>query len=106
MDELEQLRQQRITQLQAQSQNEAAEEQQALQQIQQIEFAVKSKMTRDAVSRYSILKSAHPEKAIQTLMVLAQAIQTKQVNFIEDDYLKELLSKINSEKKDFKITRK
>ncbi len=98
MDELEQLRQQRLQQ--------AAEEQQALQQVQQVETLVKSKMTKDAVSRYATLKSAHPDKAMQVLLVLAQLIQSKQAMVIDDQHLKMLLTKINPEKREFKITRK
>ncbi len=102
MDGLEQLRQSRLLELQ----QETIEEQQAQQQISQLEALVKSKMTKEAISRYATLKSAHPEKAMQTLLVLAQLIQAKQVTIIDDMHLRMLLTKINPEKRDFKITRK
>lgn len=102
MDGLEQLRQSRLLELQ----QETAEEQQAQQQIAQLEALVKSKMTKEAVSRYAALKSMHPEKAMQALLVLAQLIQAKQAAVIDDIHLKMLLAKINPEKKEFTITRK
>ncbi|MFA5141808.1 MAG: DNA-binding protein [Candidatus Woesearchaeota archaeon] len=102
MDELEALRQRRMSELQQQ----AAEEEQIQQQITQIEALVKSKMTKEAVSRYSTLRSVHPDKATQALLVLAQLIQAKQVTTIDDEHFKLLLSKINPEKREMTITRK
>jgi|GEM_PF-3123439 DNA-binding TFAR19-related protein (PDSD5 family) len=102
MDELEALRQRRRSELQQQ----AAEEEQIQQQITQIEALVKSKMTKEAVSRYSTLRSVHPDKATQALLVLAQLIQAKQVTTIDDEHFKLLLSKINPEKREMTITRK
>lgn len=101
MDELEALRQRRLAELQQQ----AAEEEQIQQQMTQIETLVKSKMTRDAISRYTTLRSAHPEKATQALLVLAQLIQNKQIVNIDDEHFRLLLSKINPER-EMKITRK
>jgi DNA-binding TFAR19-related protein (PDSD5 family) len=106
MDELEALRQQRLEGLQRQMQQQSEEDAEAQQQISQLESVVKSKMTKDAIARYSTLKSAHPEKAIQTLVLLAQLIEAKQVDIIDDQHLKMLLVKINPEKREFKITRK
>ena len=102
MDELEQLRQKRMAELQQQT----AAQQQAMQQVNEIETLVKTRMTKDAVSRYATLKSAHPEKAIQTLGILAQLIQSKQVTYIDDQHLKMLLTKINPKPREIKITRK
>ena len=101
MDELEQLR--RITL--AETQNEHQERQHAQQQVDELEVFVKSRMSSDAASRYATLKSAHPQKAMQVLLVLAQLIEAKQVTYIDDTHLKMLLAKINPQKSAFKITR-
>ena len=70
------------------------------------EAVVKQVFTKDALSRYGNIKAAHPEKAIQVLVVLGQLIQQGKVNQINDAQLRELLKKLTPEKTDFKITRK
>jgi DNA-binding TFAR19-related protein (PDSD5 family) len=102
MNELEALRQQRMQQMQQQAQEQAQVE----QQVAQAEALVKQRMTKAAIERYSTLKSAHPEKAVQVLVVLAQMIQSGQVGVVDDKHLKLLLTKMQPEKKEFKITRK
>jgi programmed cell death protein 5 len=81
------------------------EQMQLQQQVQQLEIMVKQKMTKQALERFGNIKSAHPEKAIQVLAVLGQAIQTGKLEEIEDDQLKEILMKLTPEKKEFKIKR-
>ena len=82
------------------------EEMQLQQQIQQLEMLVKQKLTKQALERFGNIKPAHPEKAIQLLAVLGQAIQSGQItDQIDDDQLKEILMKITPEKKDFNIRR-
>ena len=81
------------------------EQMQLQQQIQQLEMVVKQKLTKKALERFGNVKAAHPEKAIQLLAVLGQAIQAGQLNEIDDDQLKEILIKITPEKKEFNIKR-
>ena len=76
------------------------------QQVQQLEMLVKQRMTKEALERFGNVKAAHPEKALQLLAVLGQAIQSNQIQEIDDDQLKGILLKLTPEKKDFKIKRR
>ena len=109
--DLEELKRRRLEELQKQfaaEQNHALKEQIKLQrQVEMLEGMVKPKMTREAISRYGNLKSAHPEKAIQIIAILAQAIQQGQITeTITDEKLKSLLIQLEEPKKEFRITRK
>ena len=106
MDELEALRQKKLQELQAQQQQQANEQVQLAQQVESLENLVKPKLTKEALQRYGNLKSAHPEKAVQLLVIIAQAIQQSNIAQITDAQLKELLMKITPKQKEFKITRK
>jgi len=110
MDELEALKRKRLEELQNAQQDaayqEMQEQQQLEQQIQQLEAVVKNIFTKDALSRYGTLKTAHPEKAVQLLVVLAQAIQKGQVTRIDDMQLKNLLQRMSPPKKGITIKRK
>ena len=82
------------------------EQMQFQQQVQQLEMVVKQKLTKQALERFGNIKSAHPEKAIQLLAVLGQAIQSGQIkDQIDDEQLKEILIKLTPEKKEFNIKR-
>jgi len=101
--ELEALRNQKIAELQNSAAEVSQEEAQLQQQIEQLEAMVKHKMTKEALQRYGNLKTAHPEKAIQVLVVLGQLVQQGKLEQINDESLKEILLKLTPEKKDFKI---
>ena len=109
MDELDEIRKKKIEELKkaqlGQLQQQSNEEEQMQQQIAQLEMIVKQALTKEALERYGNLKTAFPERAVQLLMVLAQAIQSGQITSIDDNTLKEILKKITPEKKDFKIKR-
>ena len=108
MDELEEIKKKKLQELmqeQQEAQQQVNEEIQLQQQIGQLEVIVKRKLTKDAAERYSNLKIAHPEKAVQILVLLAQAIQADKINQVNDEQLKELLKKL-TQKKEFKIRRK
>lgn len=110
MDELEALKRKKLEELKNQQvnalQQQAEEQTQFEQQIGQLEIVVKRVFTKDALSRYGNIKVAHPEKAVQVLVVLGQLIQQGKVNQINDTQLKEILKKLTPEKTDFKIKRK
>lgn len=103
MDELEDLRRKRLEKLmeqqyraQVQSQIQQEREEAALQQqIGALEELVKSRLSRDALLRYGNLKTAHPERALQLLMVLGRAIQSGQIKgALSDEQLKSVLKRI------------
>ena len=105
MDELESLRKKKLEELKRNYQEQAEQNAQAEQQIQQLESIVKQVLTREALERYSNLKTAFPEKAVQILVIIAQAIQSRHLTKVDDDTLKELLKKLESTKKEIKIRR-
>ena len=109
MDELEELRKRKLHELRKKQledmQQQTQEQQQLQQQIQQLEIMVKQALTKEALERYSNLKTAFPDRAVQLLVILAQAIQSGQITKIDDNTLKELLKKLTPEKKEFKIKR-
>jgi len=109
MDELESIRRKKLEELKQQQieaiQQQSQEEQQLEQQIQQLEAIVKQALTKEALQRYGNLKAAFPERAVQLLVVLTQAIQSGQITKIDDQALKEILKKLTPEKKDIKIKR-
>ncbi len=80
-----------------------SEQEDIQQKIQELEFVVKQCFTKEALERYGNIKAANPEKAVQLLVVLGQALQAGQINQIDDDKLKEILMQITPEKRDFKI---
>lgn len=111
MTDIEELRAKRMEELQQQmaaQQTQALREQIQLQkQIAMLEAIAKQKMTKEAILRYGNLKAAHPEKAIQLIAILAQAIQQGQLTEqVTDEKLKNLLIQLEPEKKEFKITQK
>ena len=109
MDELEEIRRRKLSELRAAQlekiQQQAKEEEQLKQQIEQLEVIVKQALTKEALQRYGNLKAAFPDRAVQLLVILAQALQAGQINKIDDDTLKEILKKISPEKRDVKIRR-
>jgi len=77
------------------------------QQINALEELVKKNLTKEAVSRYSNIKIAHPELALNLVILLGSLIQQGKIRgTIDDNQLKELLKQITSRKTDFKITKK
>ena len=109
MDELGDIRKRKLQELRrdqlGQIQQQSQEEEQLKQQIQQLELIVKQALTKEALQRYGNLKAAFPDKAVQLLVILVQAIQSGQITKIDDDTLKEILKKLSPEKKDIKIKR-
>ena len=105
MDDLEGIRRRKLEELRKQQLNQMQEEQQLQQQVQQLEEIVKQVLTKEALERYGNLKAAYPDRAVQLLVILAQAIQSGQITKIDDDTLKEILKKLTPKKKEFKIKR-
>lgn len=102
MSELEEIKQRRLQEMQ----NNAEEQAQLKQQVEQIESIVRTSFTKEALQRYGNLKSAHPEKAVQTLVYFAQMIQAGKIQQITDEMLKQVLSKLSGPVRQIKIRRK
>lgn len=109
MDELEEIKKRKLEELKnaqlGQMQQQVQEEEQLKQQLQQLEAIVKQAFTKEALERYGNLKAAFPDRAVQLLVILTQAIQSQQITKIDDNTLKEILKKLSPEKKDIKIKR-
>ena len=102
MSDLDELKKKKLQEIIQQQQ----EQQETQQQIQALENLVKTKLTKKALGRYGNLKTAHPEKAVQLLVILAQAMQSQNIQQITDAQLKDLLIRMEPKKRDFKIRRK
>jgi len=77
------------------------------QQIEQLESVVKNHMSANAISRYGTLKAAHPEKAIQSLVLITQLMQSGQIKGqITDMQYKQILQSLTQRKRETRITRK
>jgi len=103
IDDIRAKRMEELQKLQQQQSQPSSEEEQMKEQIHQLESIVKHAMTKDALARFGNLRAGHPEKAIQLLVVLAQAIQQGQIQKVDDNTLKEILKKLTPKKKDIKI---
>jgi len=109
MNNLETIRKKKLEELKMNQiekvQQQAMEEEQMQQQVQQLEVIVKQAFNKEALQRYGNFKAAFPDRAVQLLVILAQAIQSGQITKIDDNTLKEILKKISPEKKEIKIKR-
>ncbi|MBA3064836.1 hypothetical protein FP803_05350 [Candidatus Woesearchaeota archaeon] len=105
MTDLEELKRKKLEEFQGQQQFDS-EEAEIQQQITQIEILVKGVLTKKALERYGNLKTAHPELAVQLLVLLGQAVQSGQIKTVDDDALKNLLMRLQPKKHRFKMIRK
>lgn len=103
---LDEIRARKLAALHARAQEQAQEDAQFASQVAQLEAIVKMRMTKDAITRLGNLKAVHQERAIQAIAVMAQMIQAGRVQTIDDATLKEILGRLQPEKKEFKIIRK
>lgn len=106
MDELEELKRKRLQEIIQKQQEQNEEHAQFEQQLDALEDIIKQKLTKKAMERYFNLKVAHPEKAVQLLVLVANAIQGSKIKEITDEQLKDLLKRMEQGKKEFKVMRK
>lgn len=98
---------QRFLQQNEHLQNQLQEQIAMQQQVTQLERAAKLWMDREAASRFTNLKVAHPDKAIQVCVLIAEFVQQGKLNkLITDDQMKELLIYLEERKKEQRIQRK
>lgn len=101
---IEEIREKKLRELQEQKAAQIAEEQKMLQQVNTIETMAKQAMTPEAFARYSTLKTAHPEKALQAVAMIAQAAsEGKLAEKVSDEQFKNLLLRMEPKKKEPKI---
>ncbi|MBL7051602.1 MAG: hypothetical protein ISS01_00770 [Nanoarchaeota archaeon] len=77
------------------------------QKLEELEKFVKQYLSAEAVTRYGNLKTVHPEKAVQSLIIIAEMAQKGRLNArVSDAQYKTLLVQMKPEKKEFKVIRK
>ncbi|MBN1386152.1 hypothetical protein JW968_04215 [Candidatus Woesearchaeota archaeon] len=104
--DLDEIKKRRLTEYLQRFQDPAEKEQQdedARQQISAMDVFVKQRLSKDALSRYGNIKTAHPELWLNVLAMLFQAMQQNNVSIIEDDQLRDLLMRLQQPKADFHI---
>ena len=117
MSDLDEIRQKRMAELQAQQaaaqQQQAAAQQQMQQQEAQAQFEAQKKqilgqiMTPEARNRLANLKLTKPELVNQIELQLIQSAQSGSLRGkVTDEQLKVLLRQIAGQKREIKITRK
>lgn len=104
--DIDEIRAKKLADMQAQAQDHSQEEAQFASQLAQLEVIIKTKMTKDAITRLGNLKTAHPQRAAQAAAIIAQFIQSGKVQIIDDALLKSILERLQPEKREFKIIRK
>lgn len=107
---MEQLRQAYAEQLERQTLERQQAEAEARQQLDAVEEAVKAHMTKEALQRYGTVKLAHPEKATQLMIAIAQAIEAGRLKGMLNEQqlvtaLKQL-SRLSQQQRKVKIVRK
>ncbi len=80
MNDIEDIKRKKLEDLQkrylAEQRKELKKQIQLQQQIELLETVAKQFMTKEAISRYGNLKAAHPDKAIQAIAIIAQAVES------------------------------
>lgn len=109
MEDIEEIKRRKLMEFQKKQeelQKQGEEQQQLEAQLEQLEAVVKQFLSKKALERYGNVKAAHQGKAVQLLVVLGQAIQQGQITEkMSDEQLKNILTQLEPEKKDFKIKR-
>lgn len=109
MSELDELRRKKLALLQKQHHQQlnadTGEQEQFAEQIGMLESMVRQCMSKEAWSRYTNIKAADPERAVQILAVLGQLMQARQGVQITDEQFRLLLMKLTPQKRETKIRR-
>ena len=105
-EDIEEIKRRKLEEIQSAYNEQLQQQAEIQQQVLALESFVKARLTKEALARYGNLKTAHPEKALQLLAILAQAIRTQNIKQINDEQLKDLLKRMEPKKHDFKIKRK
>ena len=104
MDEIDELR---LKKMQEQQQRELNDSVKLQQQVMYLENLVRPYLSKEALTRYYNLKSAHQEIAIQALALLTEQIQYGNIKGkITDEQFKNFLMQIQPSKREFKFLRK
>ncbi len=76
------------------------------QQIAQVEAVAKQFLSNEAIARYGSVKSAHPQKAMQVIAIIAQLAQQGQLREkLSDEEFKQLLLQLEPKRHTTRISR-
>ncbi len=103
MSELDEIRRRKLDELKRSHSSNSNQEQKLNHQIEQLESMVKPLFTKDALTRYGTIKAAYPDRAVQVLLVLAQASKKGQVSQVDDALLKNILVQLTPKQRETKI---
>ena len=105
--ELEALRQRRMSEVQRQQQNQAAQEDRAKQFEMQKQSILRQILTPEARDRLANIRLANPEQADSVEMQLIKLAQSGRLKgTITDDMLREILQQIAPRRREIKIERR
>jgi programmed cell death protein 5 len=77
------------------------------EEIVQLETFVKKFISPEAVQRYGALKEVHQEKALRSIMIVAELVKEGKLRqTVSDRQYKALLIEITPQRKEFKVKRK
>ena len=83
-----------------------ADQEKIQQQIAALEANAKQWLSSEAITRYGTLKSAHPQKALQAMVIIAQLAQQNQLKAkLTDAEFKQLLQQLEPQKRQTQIRR-
>lgn len=87
------------------SENDVLQKQFELQkQIEILESIAKQYLSKESITRYYTLKSAHPEKALHVITIIAKLAESNQIQEkLTDEQFKQLLLNMEKPKREFKI---
>ncbi len=103
MEELDEIRKKKLADLE----KELAQQNEAQEQIDNIENFAKKFLTKEALERFGNLKQAHPEKALQFAYAISQGVKSGMIKGLVDDTLmKEVLIQMQPHKRDTIIRRR
>jgi programmed cell death protein 5 len=107
MDELEAIKQRKLMQLQQQyaARQEMQNQLQVQQVLKEIDKIIQKLLTEEAQGRLANLKLIKPELVQKLKIYLAQLYAAGQVTQIDDEHLRQILLKLQGQKKDFTIKR-
>ncbi len=105
-EEIEELRRRKMLELRAKLEEQQSQAEQRRQYEIQKKLAIQQIMTPEARSRLANIRTAKPEFAEQLELQLIQLAQTGRLGSkITDAQLREILSKLQARKREFKIRR-
>lgn len=105
--DIEEIKRRKLDELISRQQDAYEEQAKFQQQVELVENFAKKYLNKDALVRYSNLKSAFPEKAIQVSALIVQFVNNGMIKkVLTNEEFKSLLQEMEKPKKEFEIRRR